>query len=206
MQGKLGIAIFASFAFCCNGCPPWVDEYVHFHAQQRANASAKTLTYAALKPEHGAGFGDRFRAIIWGLRLASATDRVFYVEIAQPFRLELAMSPANIRWTGYATVQQFLLFFPFFHKTSIHVSFGFTVWDNEIIVYIAEPALFGLGHGKASNTRWVLSPTPHCVTGSFWKWTWKGIEHKAGLEPDSTFRNRLFLDVDRRNRQTSMVW
>jgi hypothetical protein len=107
---------------------------------------------------------------------------------------------------GYATVQQFLLFFPFLHKTSIHVSFGFTVWDNEIIVYIAEPALFGLGHGKASNTRWVLSPTPHCVTGSFWKWTWKGIEHKAGLEPDSIFRNRLFLDVDRRNRQTSMVW
>jgi len=107
---------------------------------------------------------------------------------------------------GYATVQQFLRFFPFLHKTSIHVSFGFTVWDNEIIVYIAEPALFGLGHGKASNTRWISGPTPHCVTGSFWTWTWKGIEHKAGFEPDSTFRNRLFLDVDRRNRQTSMVW
>ena len=69
--------------------------------------------------------------------------------------------------TGCATVQQFLRFFPFLHKTSMHVSFGFTFW-GKIIVYIAEPALFGRGHGKASSGRWGSNPTPHCGTDTFW--------------------------------------
>ena len=74
---------------------------------------------------------------------------------------------ADAASAGCATVQQFLRFFPFLHKTIMHVSFGVTFW-GKIIVYIAEPALFGRGHGKASSGRWGSNPTPHCGTDTFW--------------------------------------
>ena len=78
---------------------PWLEKYVRFHAEQRGNASAPTLTVWKRGHQWG-GHGDVFRHFLWALRFAAATRRVYYISAENPpLPLTEIMSPAAIAWT-----------------------------------------------------------------------------------------------------------
>ena len=100
MRGFVRLACFLGNVVFAAACPAWLDEYTAFHARSRGEPDASTLTYAAFENGHGGGFGDRFRAMQWGLRLAAATKRVFYIHVTRPFALEHMFTPSLINWRG----------------------------------------------------------------------------------------------------------
>lgn len=105
-------------------CPNWLEEYKLFHDKNRENPEIKRLTYTCADAPDGtsvpsstsggvhhappfqktcigqrnAGFGDRMRAILWGLRLAAATDRVFHISHTSGIDLEYVLLPNMINW------------------------------------------------------------------------------------------------------------
>lgn len=83
-------------------CPAWIAEYAQFHTETRnAAGPVKRLTYSCEHSGEGGGFGDRFRALVWGVRLAAATKRVLHIKMTHPVKLEDFLEPAAIDWRPY---------------------------------------------------------------------------------------------------------
>jgi len=79
-------------------CPSWLIEYSDFHKENKNNAGAKRLLWLVDDEKHP-GIGDVFRAILWSVRLAAATDRVFELYMTHPLNLNIVFEHAIIDWT-----------------------------------------------------------------------------------------------------------
>ena len=82
----------------------WLSEYAAFHRAHRHDAHARFVMFSCHEKMRGAGsvcggHGNRFRQIVWTLRVAAGARRVLLVDWASPERLEDYLEPAaDIDW------------------------------------------------------------------------------------------------------------
>jgi len=82
----------------------WLSEYAAFHRAHRHDAHARFVMFSCHEKMSGAGsvcggHGNRFRQIVWTLRVAAGARRVLLVDWASPERLEDYLEPAaDIDW------------------------------------------------------------------------------------------------------------
>lgn len=104
--------------FNTTSCPDWLHRYAIFHRHKRENKEAKRLTYicedsnASFVPDMRvhmpfqqtcagkscAGFGDRIRSMMWGLRIAAASERIFHISHTSGINLTDVLIPNLIDW------------------------------------------------------------------------------------------------------------
>lgn len=97
------VVLWASASVALNetACPAWIAEYAAFHKEHRNDTDARRLTYSCENSGEGGGFGDRFRAMVWGARLAAATRRVFHIKMTHPVLLENYLAPNGVDWRPF---------------------------------------------------------------------------------------------------------
>lgn len=84
-------------------CPSWIADYARFHNENRnkTDGPVRRFTYSCENAGEGGGFGDRFRAIVWGARFAAATRRVLHIKMTHPVHLENYLLPNAIDWRPF---------------------------------------------------------------------------------------------------------
>ena len=79
-------------------CPSWLRDYKQLHDDKR-NQNAKTITFVS-NSGGDAGLGDRIRGVMWNLRAAMESNRVFFISITHPLDLRSVWEPNHIDWTS----------------------------------------------------------------------------------------------------------
>jgi len=84
-----------------DSCPEWLSQYIEWHKKIVSNANLVQQT-PSLKFESTSagdpGLADRMRAILWGLRVAAASNRLFLIHMQHPLPLQSVFEPNKINW------------------------------------------------------------------------------------------------------------
>ena len=93
--------VFYSVVVLSTACPQWLDRYAQFHSMHREDVGIPRITYTCRGK--CSGFGDRIRTMLWGLRVASKTGRIFHIDVSDNFPLADVLEPGIIDWKVFVT-------------------------------------------------------------------------------------------------------
>ena len=101
---EAGCTVSLAVSAASDACPAWLQNYVDWHAQHRQEREqpAITLQCQDASREPG-GLGDHMRGAMWALRLAAASNRLFFVDWRGSFSLTGHLEPTQIDWTPVMT-------------------------------------------------------------------------------------------------------
>ena len=81
-------------------CPQWLESYADWHSKTLhtlGESQHRKIVYVC--NSLCGGLGDRIRGLFFTLRIAAATNRLFFVEWSSPLKLSAVLAPSIINWT-----------------------------------------------------------------------------------------------------------